>query len=448
MPEFPDWLRGIALVGKSGTSYVPVAVDANGQLYIILTGAPEITIPGNVNVNDLNTLKQIQGSDGANYRTARVDASGQFIMVPRGNSGNYMSVDASGFLTAIMKGQPALGVPLSVAVDGSGQIIMVPRGQSGNYMDVEAHGYMTAVVKGNAPGGLLVTLSTDTAGQLIMVPRGQNGNYMTVDASGFLTTVMKGIYSGNLATIAVDAAGRMVGVLTDPDDVWSGAQQMGLAELASRLGGVQRWDTRGRMFDAIIFDNGIPQDATIQKAGNEIGVIVPHHNLSGGYAFEGTLENVGGSYIALWRYVRSNFASKVGGEIAVATSSTNLEFGVYLGLYNTSHVYQPQLKWNTNTNALTIGQGEAVQVTLATNCKNYATDKIYNHMKLVVDPTTGKWVRALWNERTFDLSAYSMTDYGASADTYVRNICNVRTVVNSAPVFYLDHIATTYAEPA
>ena len=357
--EFPDFLRGIALIGKYGTSYLPVAVDPTGQLYIILTGAPDVTIPGTVDVDDLNTVKQIQGIDGTTYRTAKVDSSGQFIMVPRG----------------------------------------------------------------------------------------QSGNYMTVDASGFLTTVLKGLCGSALATVAVDSAGRMIGLIADANDAWGSNQSMGLGELASRLGGLQRWDTRGRLLDAVSFDNGKPLDMTFLVYSTEDYHITPSFNVSGGYALYGKLIADANSYIGMYRTLRANAVSPIGGELAIATSSTKLLVNIQFNICDAAHMFNPQLIWNQYTSALTLNGCVGGTVTLDSSCAPSASNKVYNYMKIVVNPLTGKCVRALWNERTYDLSGYTMTDGGASAVTYIRNYVNVSAAYINLDIFYIDHIATTYAEP-
>jgi len=83
MPEMPDWLRALALMGKHGTDYVVIAVDALGQLFATIKG---------------------EDSEGALHILA-VDDEGQLIMVPRGAEGNYLAVDGSGYLTTVIKGK-------------------------------------------------------------------------------------------------------------------------------------------------------------------------------------------------------------------------------------------------------------------------------------------------------------------------------------------------------
>jgi hypothetical protein len=146
--EVPDGYRVVTLVGveTDGTPRV-VQLDGTGRIVAVIQGEIE-GITGNVTVDQSDSVREVQGSDGATLRTVALDANGQLIMVPRGQSGNYMSVDASGFLTAVMKGEYS-GSPTTLAVDSSGNIV--------------------AVVQGNY-GGTLKTLTTDANGRLQIVP--------------------------------------------------------------------------------------------------------------------------------------------------------------------------------------------------------------------------------------------------------------------------------------
>ena len=120
--ELPDWLRGIVLIGRSGAEYRVVGVDDDGYLGVILQAAAEVTIPGDVSVDQNDSIREMQGADGPTLRTVAVDANGQIIMVPRGSTGNYMSVDANGFMSTVIKG--IYGATLkTLATDDEGNMI-------------------------------------------------------------------------------------------------------------------------------------------------------------------------------------------------------------------------------------------------------------------------------------------------------------------------------------
>jgi len=402
--EFPDFLRGIALIGKYGTTYLPVAVDPTGQLYIVLTGAPDITIPGTVNVDDLNTVKQIQGTDGAVYRTAKVDASGQFIMVPRGQSGNYMAVDAAGYLTAILKGLKPDASLGSIAVDASGQLIMVPRGSSGNYMDV--------------------------------------------DASGFLTAVLKGIYSGVLKTIAVDTDGRMISQIADIGGSFGQVDTIGLAELAARLGGLQRWDTRGRLLSSASFDQGIHQPMSFLTGGSGSYAIDVERFESGGYALKCITTAAAADYVTMRLYTAISEAMTLGIETAF---SQLYEYGVIeimLRVYEGTTFHDAGLRWSVPLGKIYYynSAGSWVEIPGATIPKADALS--FNHIKVVVNFTTDKYVRGLANNHEYDLSALSCYTVGTVAkDEIIGHVSSQSDGAHYNEV-WIDNVTVTHSEPA
>ena len=126
--KLPDWLRAFAVLGKYADEYKVLATDTNGQLYILLVGGTIDTIVNDVDVTQTDSIREVQGSDGADLRTLTVDANGQLIMVPRGQSGNYMDVDSSGFLTTVMKGIEGATLR-TLAVDADGNVVSVMKGQ-------------------------------------------------------------------------------------------------------------------------------------------------------------------------------------------------------------------------------------------------------------------------------------------------------------------------------
>lgn len=404
MPELPDWLRAVALIGMYGTTPLPIAVDASGQLYIVLTGAPDVTIPGNVNTVDLNTVKQIQGTDGSAYRTAKVDANGQFIMVPRGASGNYMSVDASGFLSAILKGLK--------------------------------------------PDASLGSVAVDANGQLVMVPRGSSGNYMLVDAAGFLTAVLKGDFGGALKTIAVDDAGRMVGVMANVSSAWGYTQNQSLADLAASLRPIQRWDHRGQILEAVDFENGIPPQLGCYAAGGETWEIDPHYSQGSRYCLHVTTVAGANSSIYFTQEFRITPFSRFGSEVAIALPTQQMDVRLALTIYNGSAYYQAKIRWDVLNSTLYYYNSAGAQVPLSAACRVRAGTGIYNHLKLVADFTTNKFMRVLVNEQAFAIPTIDLYTAASSLAPHMEFYLYIGSTYAIAYNVYVDDWVITGEEPA
>lgn len=401
--EFPDWLRGAALVGQNGVNYLPVAVDPAGQMYIVLTGAPDITIPGDVNIVDLNTLKQIQGTDGTVFRTAKVDANGQFIMVPRGQTGNYMSVDASGYLTAILKGLK--------------------------------------------PDASLGSIAVDASGQLIMVPRGATGNYMNVDAAGYLTAILKGLEGANLRTIAVDDTGRMIGLIANVNAAWGYTQNESLANLAASMRPIQRWDKRGQIIEVTDFENGFPPQISLYHPGSESYAIEPHYSQSGDYCLDVLTQAAVDSYIEFWQDFRMVPSSKFGVEIALALGSSQLEIILAADLFTGAERYQSRVAWTAHNSTLYYQNSAGALVSLSSNAKLMLSTGIYNHIKLVADFTTYKYMRVLLNEQSFAIPTQELYHSADTSAPHLKFYLRILSKYAVAYHVYVDDWIVTAEEP-
>jgi hypothetical protein len=254
---YPDWTRAIRLLGiDADGNPVTILVDEDGKLYSLITG---------------------QDADGV-LRAVRVDDDGQMVMVPRGASGSYMDVDASGFLTTVMKGQ---------------------YGANLRTLAVDAGGKLEAIIKGT-DGAALRTIAVDTSGQIIMVPRGTSGNYMAIDADGYMTAVLKGAYGAALRTIGLDDEGRITAYMVDDESQWGDIVKTGNAELAARLGSPVAWDWRGKVIWWTDFEHGLTGLSTFSLGSGGDAVLDPSHSLSGGYS----LKLIGGSSLAGYANVK------------------------------------------------------------------------------------------------------------------------------------------------
>lgn len=144
----PDWYTSAVLTGKYDIQFLPVAVDGEGNIKAVLQGSS--LIAGDVNATDLNTIKQIQGIEGATYRTIAVDSLGQLIAVMKSAAGNNVLVDASGFLSAVLKGTYSAPGDKNIAVDGDGRLIAMVKALYGSTVkDVQsdANGNLTLNIK-------------------------------------------------------------------------------------------------------------------------------------------------------------------------------------------------------------------------------------------------------------------------------------------------------------
>jgi len=173
----------ITMTGKYGTDLIPIKLDADGQMFIAMTGqsldvanlpsdyfkeGEAVAVPGGV---DISNEPVIQGKDGA--------------------TPHVVAVDSAGIILARMKG--AFGATLKdIAVD--------------------TDGLMLSVIKGD-DGGTLRTVKVDSLGSMISRMQGQYDGAakdMALDVDGNMQAKMTGDYEGTPKEMAVDASGRML----------------------------------------------------------------------------------------------------------------------------------------------------------------------------------------------------------------------------------------------
>jgi len=381
--EVPDGYRVVTLVGQeSGGTPQIVQLDGTGRIVAVIQGEIE-GITGNITVDQSSSVRQVQGIDGSTLRTVKLDANGQLIMVPRGQSGNYMSVDASGFLTSVMKGDYT-GTPTTLAVDSSGNIV--------------------AVIKGN--------------------------------------------YAGALKTVATDADGRMLMIPYDPDDIWGNAIGTGNAEVIATLTPAKRYDRRGNVIFWDTFEHGLRAWA-VAKTGTGADVC-----LSTEYVRDGSysVRLRGGSDSSMLATIAKRTPMPALQRVGLEASWCWGDNADYIALwlyYRYNNVrYTAQVRWVNSTQDFeyydSAGAWQDIEIG-----KTIGTDeRDWQIMKLVIDLTTHKYVRAFLNDEEYDLSgiAYYSTALAAE-NTMEAAVLLISTAGNNAEA-WVDSVIYTENEPA
>jgi len=153
---FPDWTRAIVLLGWDGTNFIPVLLDEDGNLNVLLRGEDA----------------------GGDLHMVRVDDNGQIISVMRGSSGNYLDVDALGYMTTVIKANYE-GDLTTVACDDTGRLSAFIVDQS------DAWGRFLSVGNAELAARLGSLVNYDRRGQLMFASGFECGwGHWTASGSG------------------------------------------------------------------------------------------------------------------------------------------------------------------------------------------------------------------------------------------------------------------------
>ena len=428
----------------SGGTVRTVRVDTAGQLYAILRGAGgnDVSVDASGNLSAILKGEKPDTSLG----NVAVDASGRIIMVPYGTT----TVAGTATVTQAEKDreiQGADGATLrTIAVDSSGQIIMVPRGQSGNYMSVDASGYLSAILKGLGADLALHTVSVDNAGQIVMVPRGASGNYMSVDANGFMTAILKGIQDGTLTTIAVDASGRIQAFALDGEDQWGKTLKTGNSELAARLSPLRTYDWRGNTLYQCDFSKGIPTGYTTVVGTGAVAELDPTYWRTGGYSLKLTGASSDGGF-AYYEMDQANPPARyIGLQVEFSNYPDGTRFAVTLEADYLGSLQKFGLAFDFVNDQLEYRNASLAWTDFYPHTFVHRADLFYR-MKFVVDVQTGKYVRALFLNHEIDMSAYSGQTLASLYLPYIKAGFGMYSRVGYNDPAWLDNYVVTTNEP-
>lgn len=158
MPEFPDWLRGLALIGYDGADYVVIAAKSTGELYTLIQGEYAGT-PTTIAVDALgHMLAVLKGQFGGSLITVKVDSEGRLYSYVTDDIDQWGNILPGGFAELAAR----LGSPQ--AYERRGQVVFTDsfeRGLTG-WSVASAGGYTFALTPTDfIHGGYSVHLKSD-----------------------------------------------------------------------------------------------------------------------------------------------------------------------------------------------------------------------------------------------------------------------------------------------
>lgn len=244
----------------------------------------------------------------------------------------------------------------------------------------------------------------------------------------------------------------MTTILDMPDDYpWlPGSTRYPLAdlgELAARMGSLVTYDRRGEVIWATDMRQGLSGWATGGAGtGNKV-ILTADYSMYGGF----TLALVGGSdstrLAEAIRYFSPATLGKAGLEIAVAFTNTFSLFYVQLQRFDGSTRYLAQFKLDLIFDRITVRTDTSSDQKIDDLNDPVSAYGYHHNIKLVADFENNTYIRLLYDQTEYDLSAYNL--YEENAVDVAQHRMNIyhHSSAGDNDVAYVDRVILSANEP-
>ena len=270
-----------------------------------------------------------------------------------------------------------------------------------------------------------------------------------VDDQGRIVSVMTGEYSGSSKVLATDADGRIIAVITDPENIWGVRPIVGNAELAARLGSPTRWDRRGSVIMMDSFQYGLSRILEWKGGTGSSLSLSSAACRSKGYSLKAITGTDGDRFAGSYHPLPlSTFEGLCGIEVHVAQIGTEGTFIARMQFWTGTHTLLVGIRWDLSDGKVYYygSGGEWVDSGEVASYMNSIA--FWNAIKFVVDTESQKYVRAMINDKAIDLdevSGYYDTDAG-NPEVHIQ-CYRLGTPTSGAITCYIDDVIFTVREP-
>jgi len=225
-----------------------------------------------------------------------------------------------------------------------------------------------------------------------------------------------------------------------------GAGLADMAELAARLDSIVVHDRRGRV---VLLDNF---EATlikwnVGKWGAASAVLDSTYPRSGSQDVRLRVLTAADFEVWMIKGIHMLPSPRIGSEVSICRASTNTYFEILIECYDGVTYWQAGVRLDFNGNALSYYNTAGGWTPFATTPPFVDAAHVLTPVKLVVDFSTGRYVRFILGYTEYDLTAYIMDFVGSGLAPYIRSELKLvrRAGVDSS--IYLDDYILTQEEP-
>lgn len=230
-----------------------------------------------------------------------------------------------------------------------------------------------------------------------------------------------------------------------PKDTTASISDMG--EVAARLGSIVTFDKRGDVVDFDNFEDAVLKWAVIISNPACYARLDSTHVRSGSQSVR-----LHTAATNLWLAGIEKFTRHVGTKrLGVETSFSNVSYNCYIYItmqyYDATWLHEADLRITPNTGALALWVPPGAWVTIATLGQILNDEHLFYTLKMVVDFDTDKYLRLLYSQHEYDVSAHSLYTELSPVTPFLRTRIRIENIGAFANDGWMEDFVYTQAEP-
>lgn len=235
--------------------------------------------------------------------------------------------------------------------------------------------------------------------------------------------------------------------ILDPTDVYGVRKNIGIGELAARLGSIVNFNRRG---DVVWMDDFESSTLKWATGGTGTGNSVA---LSTASAKNGTqsMKLITGddvnNYSFIHRFLPYPILGNIGFEYSFALGSNLWVIELYDLFYTGTEAVYGVVRYLPQDDRIDYLDADGNFQTMVSNLDLYEADSLFNTWKLVINPLTQKYTRLFLNDATYDMSNYSLRTWASNIAPYHQARIWIYTDTAANNYAYIDDVIFTQNEP-
>ena len=222
-----------------------------------------------------------------------------------------------------------------------------------------------------------------------------------------------------------------------------------MAELAARLGSIVTFDRRGDVIWFDDFEDGIGKwslDGLGTGNAQEWSSVTSR---SRGFSLKLTCGSDNLMLAVAWRLFAFPTLSKHGFEFSFSYPDEDQvkSISIWVAIYDGVNILEAELAYEREPKTLKYYGANYDYVNLRTDLSLYGDETLTHTFKLVLDPIKKEYVRAIVNERTYDLSGNGMPYWADDRTPRVEVLIGLLGVAGVNCIAYIDDFIFTQNEP-